>query len=89
MDPNGRLSSGPRDQLIERGEGVPLFLEEFTRYALEAARTGRLPDTLPPGLSNTLFAGVACTTKEKARTLRFGPFRDMASPRGFEPRSPP
>ncbi|WP_018938724.1 MULTISPECIES: AAA family ATPase [unclassified Thioalkalivibrio] len=56
LDPNGRLSSGLRDQLVERGEGVPLFLEELTRYALEAARTGQLPETLPPGLSNLLVA---------------------------------
>ncbi|WP_018875736.1 AAA family ATPase [Thioalkalivibrio sp. ALE31] len=56
LDPHGRLASGLRDQLVERGEGVPLFLEELTRYALEAARSGQLPDTLPPGLSNLLVA---------------------------------
>ncbi|WP_026279825.1 AAA family ATPase [Thioalkalivibrio sp. ALJ16] len=56
LDPHGRLSSGLRQQLVERGEGVPLFLEELTRYALEAARTGPSPESLPPGLSNLLVA---------------------------------
>ncbi len=56
LDAHGRLPGTLREQLIERGEGVPLFLEELTRYALEGARSGQLPDTLPPGLSNLLVA---------------------------------
>jgi len=55
-DTRHRLTKHLRAQLIERGEGVPLFLEELTRYTLEAARTGTLPDTLPPGLANLLVA---------------------------------
>ncbi|WP_018861777.1 MULTISPECIES: AAA family ATPase [unclassified Thioalkalivibrio] len=56
IDTQHRLSTYLRQQLIDRGEGVPLFLEELTRYALEAARTGALPDSLPPGLANLLVA---------------------------------
>lgn len=56
LDAQHRLSTHLRHQLVERGEGVPLFLEELTRYTLDAARSGALPDSLPPGLSNLLVA---------------------------------
>lgn len=56
LDPQHRLTTHLRQQLVERGEGVPLFLEELTRYSLEAARSGALPDALPPGLANLLVA---------------------------------
>ncbi|WP_026340763.1 AAA family ATPase [Thioalkalivibrio sp. ALJT] len=56
LDPHHRLSAHLRQQLVAHGEGVPLFLEELTRYALDAAHTGSSPESLPPGLSNLLVA---------------------------------
>lgn len=69
LDPGRRLSGRQRRQLVQRGEGVPLFLEELARHALENARAGDAAlAALPPGLSNFLVA----------RLEQLGPARELA-----------
>ena len=69
LDRGRRLSIRRRRQLVRRGEGVPLFLEELARHALENAREGEEAlAALPPGLSNLLVA----------RLEQLGPARELA-----------
>ena len=41
------LSGGVVDEIIERTDGVPLFLEELTKAVLENAAVGTIPATSP------------------------------------------
>lgn len=68
LDPHGALSPTIRRELVSRGEGVPLFLEELTRFALEDRDPDSPGDDLPPGLTNLLIA----------RMEQLGPARDLA-----------
>ena len=68
LDGEGRLPESLRRELVERGEGIPLFLEELTRFALETTLRGESPGSLPPGLSNLLVA----------RLEQLGPARELA-----------
>ena len=69
LDPGRRLSTRRRRQLVRRGEGVPLFLEELVHHALEHLRESDPELTaLPPGLSNFLVA----------RLEQLGPARELA-----------
>ncbi|WP_019021086.1 AAA family ATPase [Thioalkalivibrio sp. ALE23] len=68
LDPGQALPRTVRDELVARGEGVPLFLEELTRFALEHGHPGTPGDELPPGLNNLLIA----------RMEQLGPARELA-----------
>jgi predicted ATPase len=53
------LSGGVMDEIIERTDGVPLFLEELTKAVLENAAVGTIPATslaVPATLHASLMA---------------------------------
>jgi class 3 adenylate cyclase/predicted ATPase len=55
----GNLSRGMTDEIVERTDGVPLFLEELTKAVLENAAVGAIPATslaVPATLHASLMA---------------------------------
>lgn len=79
LDAAGALSAEAVDQVVERADGIPLFLEELTKAVLESAlpscrerttgRDGPLPDFLiPASLQDSLVA----------RLDRLAPVREVA-----------
>jgi class 3 adenylate cyclase/predicted ATPase len=54
------------DDIVERSDGVPLFLEELTKAVLETSPIGAVP-TIPPAVPATLHASLM------ARLDRLGP----------------
>lgn len=68
LDGDAVLSASTRLAISERGEGVPLFLEELTQHALQQHRDGKPGAALPPGLSDLLIA----------RLENLGPCRELA-----------
>ena len=55
----GNLSRGVMDEIVERTDGVPLFLEELTKAVLENAAVGTIPATssaVPATLHASLMA---------------------------------
>ena len=58
--PEGRaLTPGHLDQVVERSDGVPLFLEELLRSSAVAAGEGDRPSSIPPALRDLLLARFA------------------------------
>ncbi|PRY26120.1 AAA ATPase-like protein [Aliiruegeria haliotis] len=55
LDPDGAIDPQARDEIVERAQGVPLFLEHIAKAILErdSSGTGR-PDTIPPTLIEAL-----------------------------------
>jgi class 3 adenylate cyclase/DNA-binding response OmpR family regulator/predicted ATPase len=60
------LASKVVDDIVERSDGVPLFLEELTKAVLETSPVGAVP-AIPPTLPATLHASLM------ARLDRLGP----------------
>jgi len=60
------LASKVVDDIVERSDGVPLFLEELTKAVLETSPVGAVP-TIPPAVPATLHASLM------ARLDRLGP----------------
>lgn len=64
---NAALPTGLRQQILEKTDGVPLFVEELTKALLETGRTGGLAE-IPTTLSGSLTA----------RLDRPGPAKEVA-----------
>lgn len=60
------LASKVLDDIVERSDGVPLFLEELTKAVLETSQVDAVP-TVPPAVPATLHASLM------ARLDRLGP----------------
>lgn len=60
LGPHGRLSDAVLDEIVRRTDGVPLYIEEFTRALVESAHEGpgRAPDSVavPATLRDLLTA---------------------------------
>jgi class 3 adenylate cyclase/predicted ATPase len=59
IDDTANLSGGVMDDIIDRTDGVPLFLEELTKAVLETAAVGTIPATssaVPATLHASLMA---------------------------------
>lgn len=70
---NIELDEAVTRQIVERGDGIPLFLEELTRYVVDAARQG-IPSATPidADLPGTLHAIL------NSRLDRLGPAKRIA-----------
>jgi hypothetical protein len=79
---NKVLPDGIRDDIIERTDGIPLFVEEMTKAVLEAeneseaqATTAVLPRTalaVPPSLHASLMARLDCQRSSSNRRCNRG-----------------
>jgi tetratricopeptide (TPR) repeat protein len=68
LDPERRLPPEAAREIVERSDGIPLFVEEVTRSALEALLDGISPAAIPMSLHDALIA----------RLDRLGPAYEVA-----------
>ena len=60
---NQRLRAHIRNDIIERTDGIPLFVEEMTKAVLEAGSESAAEDTLPGLHHSGLWSPPACTPR--------------------------
>ncbi len=79
LDGAGALPSTLREQVVEKTDGVPLFIEELTKSLLESVPTAPTDDD-HDGAASQLDLAVPSTLKDSlaARLDRLGPAKDVA-----------
>jgi class 3 adenylate cyclase/predicted ATPase len=75
---NKRLPANIRQDIIERTDGIPLFVEEMTKAVLEAGNEGAAQQTAAAIPSPTLAVPASLQASLMARLDRLGPARETA-----------
>ena len=75
---NNALPESIRQDIIERTDGVPLFVEEMTKAVLEAESEGEAQRTTAAVLSPALAVPASLHASLMARLDRLGPAREVA-----------
>ena len=75
---NKRLSPNIRQDIIERTDGIPLFVEEITKAVLEAEREDAAQHTAPEVPSAAPAVPASLHASLMARLDRLGPAKDVA-----------
>jgi hypothetical protein len=80
---NTGLSRDTVDEIVERADGVPLFVEELTKAVLESAdRDNRVAAVLAPAAERCDSGHLACVADRAARPARADRQRGWANRRG-------
>jgi class 3 adenylate cyclase/predicted ATPase len=72
------LPASIREDIIERSDGIPLFVEEMTKAVLEAGSPGAAEDTLAAAPSPALAVPATLHASLMARLDRLGPAKELA-----------
>jgi class 3 adenylate cyclase/predicted ATPase len=72
------LPADIRRDIIERTDGIPLFVEEMTKVVLEAERESGAPRTMAAGSSPALAVPASLHASLMARLDRLGPAKEVA-----------
>ncbi len=75
---NKLLPAGIRQDIIERTDGIPLFVEEMTKAVLEAESEGAAQQTAAAIPSPTLAVPASLQASLMARLDRLGPAKEVA-----------
>src|SRR5215813_204745 len=75
---NNLLPAGIRQDIIERTDGIPLFVEEMTKAVLEAESQGALERTIAVVPSPALVVPASLHASLMARLDRLGPAKEVA-----------
>src|SRR3984893_4623604 len=75
---NKRLPANIRQDIIERTDGIPLFVEEMTKAVLEAESEGAAEHVAAAVASPTLAVPASLHASLMARLDRLGPAKDVA-----------
>jgi predicted ATPase len=75
---NKRLPASVRQDIIERTDGIPLFVEEMTKAVLEAESEGAARRTVAAVPSSALAVPASLHASLMARLDRLGPAREVA-----------
>ena len=75
---NKPLPASIRQDIIERTDGIPLFIEEMTKAVLEAEREGDVWQTAAAVPSSALAVPASLHASLMARLDRLGPARELA-----------
>ena len=75
---NKHLSPNIRQDIIERTDGIPLFVEEMTKAVLEAETEDAAQDTAPAVPSAALAVPASLHASLMARLDRLGPAKEVA-----------
>ncbi len=72
------LAASIRQDIIERSDGIPLFVEEITKAVLEAGSSGAVQETVAAVPSPTLAVPATLHASLMARLDRLGPAKELA-----------
>jgi class 3 adenylate cyclase/predicted ATPase len=75
---NKVLSATIRQEIIERTDGIPLFVEEMTKAVLEAGSEGEARRTVAAAASPSLAVPASLHASLMARLDRLGPAKEVA-----------
>jgi predicted ATPase len=75
---NKLLPASVRQDIIERTDGIPLFVEEMTKAVLEAESEGKARRTAAAVPSPTLAVPASLHASLMARLDRLGPAKELA-----------
>ena len=75
---NKQLPANVRQDIIERTDGIPLFVEEMTKAVLEAESEGDAPQTAAAVPSPALAVPASLHASLMARLDRLGPAKEVA-----------
>jgi class 3 adenylate cyclase/predicted ATPase len=75
---NKPLPANIRQDIIERTDGIPLFVEEMTKAVLEAESQGAVEHLAAPVPSSALAAPASLQASLMARLDRLGPAKEVA-----------
>jgi class 3 adenylate cyclase/predicted ATPase len=75
---NNALSASIRQDIIERTDGIPLFVEEMTKAVLEAESEGAAQRTVAAAPSPALAVPASLHASLMARLDRLGPAKEVA-----------
>src|SRR5262249_19001275 len=75
---NTSLSKSIRQEIIERTDGIPLFVEEMTKAVLEAQGEGTAESTRTPVPSPSIGVPASLHASLMARLDRLGPAKEVA-----------
>ena len=75
---NKALPAGIRQDIIERTDGIPLFVEEMTKAVLEAESEGEAQQTAAAVPSSALAVPASLHASLMARLDRLGPAKEVA-----------
>ena len=75
---NKPLSESVRRDIIERTDGIPLFVEEMTKAVLEAAAEGAAEHTIAAIPQSSIAVPASLHASLMARLDRLGPVKEMA-----------
>ena len=75
---NKFIPASVRDDIIERSDGIPLFVEEMTKAVLEAGSEGGAEPTVASIPSPTLSVPASLQASLMARLDRLGPAKEVA-----------
>jgi predicted ATPase len=75
---NKELSPDVMAEIVERTDGIPLFVEEMTKAVLEAGSEGEAEQTVAAFPSPTLGGPVSLQASLMARLDRLGPAKEVA-----------
>jgi predicted ATPase len=75
---NKFIPTGIRQDIIERADGIPLFVEELTRAVLEAATEGEARQTVAATPSPLVAVPATLQASLMARLDRLGPAKEVA-----------
>jgi class 3 adenylate cyclase/tetratricopeptide (TPR) repeat protein len=75
---NNHIPAGIRQDIIDRSDGIPLFVEEMTKAVLEAGSEGEAQRTAAAMPSPTLNVPASLHASLMARLDRLGPARELA-----------
>jgi predicted ATPase len=75
---NKFIPTGIRQDIIERADGIPLFVEELTRAVLEAATEGEARQTVAATPSPLVAVPATLQASLMARLDRLGPAKEIA-----------
>jgi class 3 adenylate cyclase/predicted ATPase len=75
---NKLISANIRQDIVERADGIPLFVEEMTKAVLEAGNEGTAEQTVASIPSAALAVPASLHASLMARLDRLGPAKEMA-----------
>jgi predicted ATPase len=75
---NKRIPAGIRHDIIERTDGIPLFIEEMTKAVLEAGTVGAAEQTVAAAPSPAVIVPPSLHASLMARLDRLGPAKEIA-----------
>jgi predicted ATPase len=75
---NKLLAANVRQDIIERADGIPLFVEEMTKAVLEAGSEGAAQRTAAAIPSPSLAVPASLQASLMARLDRLGPAKEVA-----------